>query len=144
MSVSGYHGRYLVVQLDDLGQSRHELLSEETLRQFLGGSGLGAHILLELDAPKQEAENGPLAFVFSPLVGSPLTTSAKFAVVSRSPLTQRFNDALASSGFAIAGKATGFDAIVLVGAANKPSVLCLLYTSPSPRDQRGSRMPSSA
>ena len=26
---------------------------------------------------------------------------------------------------------------------NKPSV-CLLYTSPSPRDQRGSRMPSSA
>ena len=24
------------------------------------------------------------------------------------------------------------------------SVLCLLYTSPSPRDQRGSRMPSSA
>ena len=30
--------------------------------------------------------------------------------------------------------------------ATRPSVLdpCLLYTSPSPRDQRGSRMPSSA
>jgi len=125
MSVSGYHGRYLVVQLDDLGQSRHELLSEETLRQFLGGSGLGAHILLELDAAKQDAAAGPLAFVFSPLVGSPLTTSAKFAVVSKSPLTQRFNDALASSGFAISGKATGFDAIVLVGAASKPSVLVI-------------------
>ena len=26
----------------------------------------------------------------------------------------------------------------------KPSAGCLLYTSPSPRDQRGSRMPSSA
>ena len=25
-----------------------------------------------------------------------------------------------------------------------PSMACLLYTSPSPRDQRGSRMPSSA
>ena len=25
-----------------------------------------------------------------------------------------------------------------------PSKICLLYTSPSPRDQRGSRMPSSA
>ena len=24
------------------------------------------------------------------------------------------------------------------------SIICLLYTSPSPRDQRGSRMPSSA
>ena len=27
---------------------------------------------------------------------------------------------------------------------NLPVVICLLYTSPSPRDQRGSRMPSSA
>ena len=26
----------------------------------------------------------------------------------------------------------------------EPSLDCLLYTSPSPRDQRGSRMPSSA
>ena len=26
----------------------------------------------------------------------------------------------------------------------RPASLCLLYTSPSPRDQRGSRMPSSA
>ena len=34
-----------------------------------------------------------------------------------------------------------------MGAINYPSigsVICLLYTSPSPRDQRGSRMPSSA
>ena len=30
------------------------------------------------------------------------------------------------------------------GAANGGINVCLLYTSPSPRDQRGSRMPSSA
>ena len=30
------------------------------------------------------------------------------------------------------------------GAQNKDAETCLLYTSPSPRDQRGSRMPSSA
>ena len=30
----------------------------------------------------------PLAYVFSPLVGTPLTTSAKFAVVAKSPLTE--------------------------------------------------------
>ena len=29
-------------------------------------------------------------------------------------------------------------------AADVPGDFCLLYTSPSPRDQRGSRMPSSA
>ena len=36
---------------------------------------------------------------------------------------------------------------VLRGVRRRPRVLgtiCLLYTSPSPRDQRGSRMPSSA
>jgi aldehyde:ferredoxin oxidoreductase len=66
-----------------------------------------------------------LVFAFSPLVGSPLTTSAKFAVVSKSPLTGRINDSLASSGFAIAGKKTGHDAIVLVGRAATLSVLVI-------------------
>ena len=65
----------------------------------------------------------PLAFVFSPLVGTPLTTSAKFAVVAKSPLTGFLTDALASSHFAIAGKLTGHDAIVVTGRATTPSVL---------------------
>jgi aldehyde:ferredoxin oxidoreductase len=60
----------------------------------------------------------------SPLVGTALTTSAKFAVVCHSPLTGRINDSLASSGFALAGKRTGYDAFVIVGAAARWS--CLL------------------
>ena len=32
----------------------------------------------------------------------------------------------------------------LINTFGKPISTCLLYTSPSPRDQRGSRMPSSA
>ena len=69
--------------------------------------------------------DAPLIFVFSPLVGSPLTTSAKFAVVSQSPLTDRINDSLASSGFALAGKRCGCDAIVIVGRAEKLSTLVI-------------------
>jgi aldehyde:ferredoxin oxidoreductase len=69
--------------------------------------------------------DAPLAFVFSPLVGTPLTTSAKFAVVAKSPLTGLLNDALASSHFAIAGKLTGHDAIVVRGAAERPSALVI-------------------
>ena len=34
--------------------------------------------------------------------------------------------------------------IVIFGSLFLPFFSCLLYTSPSPRDQRGSRMPSSA
>ncbi len=71
------------------------------------------------------APEAPLVFAFSPLVGSPLTTSAKFAVVSKSPLTGRINDSLASSGFAIAGKGCGCDAIVIVGRAPELSVVVI-------------------
>ena len=37
-----------------------------------------------------------------------------------------------------------FDNYLVDGTGVIRGVICLLYTSPSPRDQRGSRMPSSA
>ena len=117
----GYFGRALVVDVSD-GSSQVLPLPEPVLRQHLGGAGLGAWLLHEL-APAGVDPLGPqapLAFVFSPLVGTPLTTSAKFAVVAKSPLTGFLTDALASSHFAIAGKLTGHDAIVLVGCAAAP------------------------
>ncbi len=103
------------------------MLKEGLLRNFLGGSGLGVALLLGEGAAEVEplSPRAALAFVFSPLVGSPLTTSAKFAVVSKSPLTHRINDSLASSGFALAGKKTGHDAIVLIGKAPEPSILVI-------------------
>ncbi len=122
----GYHGCYLRIDLTT-GSSERVPLGQATLRRYLGGSGLGVALLLREGTATIEplAPEAALAFVFSPLVGSPLTTSAKFAVVSKSPLTGRINDSLASSGFAIAGKKTGHDAIVLVGRAAGPSVLLI-------------------
>lgn len=122
--LGGYHGRCLRIDLDASGWLTIEL-PERVLRQFLGGAGLGTWLLLQEDKATADplSTAAPLIFVFSPLVGSPLTTSAKFAVVSKSPLTNRINDSLASSGFAIAGKKTGYDAITIVGRAAEPSVL---------------------
>src|SRR4249920_716901 len=122
----GYHGYYLRIDVSD-GRVNRVRLPEEVRRQFLGGSGLGAWLLLEEGDPVSDplAADAPLVFAFSPLVGSPLTTSAKFAVVSKSPLTNRINDSLASSGFAIAGKRCGCDAILVVGRAPRLSVLVI-------------------
>ena len=49
-------------------------------------------------------------------------------------------------GLAIAKRlaADGASIAILAKTAEPHPKLCLLYTSPSPRDQRGSRMPSSA
>ena len=122
----GYHGQVLRIDVSDASVDRLAI-PESALRRFLGGSGLGAYLLLKEGAAAVDPLDAaaPLAFVFSPLVGSPLTTSAKFAVVSKSPLTERFNDSMASSGFAIAGKKTGCDAILIVGRASQPSVLVI-------------------
>jgi aldehyde:ferredoxin oxidoreductase len=120
----GYFGQALVVDASS-GGSEALPLPERVLRDYLGGAGLGTWLLHRL-APKGVdplAPEAPIVFVFSPLVGTPLTTSAKFAVVAKSPLTGLLNDALASSHFAIAGKLTGNDAIVIRGACAEPSVL---------------------
>ena len=120
----GYHGRYLRVDVSTQSFQTVQI-PEEVLWQFVGGTGLATWILTQetpgqIDALHPEA---PLVFVFSPLVGSPLTTSAKFGVVAKSPLTNRLNDSLASSHFAIAGKKTGVDAIVITGQSAQPTLL---------------------
>jgi aldehyde:ferredoxin oxidoreductase len=124
--VFGYHGRYLRVDVSS-GRAGFVDLSEDVLRRFIGGVGLGTW-LLHREAPAgidPLVPAAPIIFAFSPLVGTPLTTSAKFAVVAKSPLTQRLNDALSSSHFALAGKRTGADAHVLVGRADRPSILLI-------------------
>ncbi len=122
----GYHGRYLRIDLRTR-EVRAVPLPEDVLRQFIGGSGLGAWLLLRETADGLDplGAEAPLAFVFSPLVGSPLTTSAKFAVMAKSPLTERINDSLSSSYFALAGKKTGHDAVLIVGAAGSPTCLVI-------------------
>ena len=124
MVAGGYFGRALVV---DAGTAAASVLplGDDLLRAYIGGAGLGAWLMHRLGPPGVDplAPEAPLAFVFSPLVGTPLTTSAKFAVVAKSPLTGMLNDALSSSHFAISGKLTGYDAIVVRGACAGPSVL---------------------
>jgi aldehyde:ferredoxin oxidoreductase len=121
--VGGFHGRYLRVDLES-GRQRALPLPESVLRRHLGGIGLGAWLLYREAPPGVEplSPGAPLIFAFSPLAGTALTTSAKFAIVGRSPLTGYISDGLSSSHFAIAGKALGFDALVFIGRAARPSI----------------------
>ncbi|MFG2075218.1 aldehyde ferredoxin oxidoreductase family protein [Nonomuraea maritima] len=128
MTPGGFFGRALLVDVEGREAEGAVLeLSERVLRSYLGGVGLGTWLMHRLAPPGVDplAPLAPLAFVFSSLVGTPLTTSAKFAVVAKSPLTGLLTDALASSQFAIAGKLTGHDAIVIRGRADELSVLLI-------------------
>lgn len=122
----GYHGKVMLIELGE--QSiRWEPLDETVLRRFLGGTGLGAYLLYTYSPPGVDpmSPENPLIFVTSPLVGSRLTTSSKFAVVTKSPLTGFIGDSLSSSFLATELKKTGSDAIVVTGRSSSPTMLAI-------------------
>jgi len=116
--MDGYHNRLLHIDLTERNAAVHPV-ADADLRRYVGGTGLGAW-LLHRWAPRGVdglAPANPLIFTSSPLVGTPLTTSSKYAVTAKSPLTGCIGDSLSSSYLAIALKQTGFDAVVLTGKA---------------------------
>ena len=123
----GFHGQLLHVDLTTGTSARHDL-PESRLRAFLGGVGLGTSLLYDHAPPGVEplSPANPLIFTSAPLVGTSLTTTAKFAVVTKSPLTGFIGDSLSSSHFALELKRAGLDAIVITGRA--PSLAYLSIT----------------
>ena len=120
----GYHGRVTVVDLTTRAVWR-EPLDESVLRRFIGGIGLGTYLLYRhcpAGAAPLSGEN-PLIFATSPLAGSKLTTSSKFAVITKSPLTGFIGDSLSSSYLATELKKTGSDALVVTGRAGRLTLL---------------------
>jgi aldehyde:ferredoxin oxidoreductase len=114
----GFHGRLLHVDLTS-GCHAYRDLDASRLRMSLGGIGLGTALLHEY-APEGVdpfSPANPLIFASAPLVGTGLTTTAKFAVVTKSPLTGFIADSLSSSHFALELKRLGIDALVITGRA---------------------------
>ncbi|HEY7558823.1 MAG TPA: aldehyde ferredoxin oxidoreductase family protein [Candidatus Binatia bacterium] len=116
--MQGFHGRLLYIDLNT-GQSSWHDLEVSRLRQVLGGIGLGARLLYDYAPPGVEpfSPANPLIFTSAPLVGTGLTTTAKFAVVTKSPLTGFIADSLSSSYFALELKRIGLDGLVITGRA---------------------------
>ena len=88
-------------------------------------SGLGTYLLYRHCPPGVEPFDpaNPLIFVGSPLVGTRLTTSSKFAVLTKSPLTGFIGDSLSSSFMATELKKMGCDALIIVGRSASPTLL---------------------
>jgi aldehyde:ferredoxin oxidoreductase len=121
----GFHGRLLHIDLS-AGKSSWRDLEESRLRAFLGGIGLGTSLLYDYAPARVDAFSppNPLIFTSAPLVGTGLTTTAKFAVVTKSPLTGFIADSLSSSHFALELKRIGLDALIITG---RSSALTYVY-----------------
>ena len=122
----GYHGLALVVDLT--AQTVHrETIAETVLRSFIGGTGLASYLLYQHCPPGADplGPENPLIFACSPLVGSRLTTSSKFAVAAKSPLTGMIGDSLSSSFLAVELKRAGCDALIIKGRAERMTLLSI-------------------
>src|SRR5262252_8808439 len=114
----GFYGRLLHLDLTT-GESVWREIEESRLRAFLGGIGLGSSLLYEYAPTGVDpfSPANPLILASAPLVGTGLTTTAKYAVVTKSPLTGFIADSLSSSYFALELKRVGVDALIITGSA---------------------------
>ncbi len=106
-------------------QVRFTHTSEEELRRYFGGSGIGARLLFEeQDASRDPLEpSNPLLFMAGLLTGSSVPTACRTVLCGRSPLTGIWGESTAGGYWGAALKATGVDGIILRGRADSPVYL---------------------
>lgn len=116
----GYNNKVLIIDVSSKSWEWQDL-EENVVKDFIGGSGLGAYLLYKHCPTSADplSHANPLIFCASPLVGSRLTTTSKFAVVSKSPQTGFIGDSLSSSSIALSIKGVGADAVVITGASKE-------------------------
>ena len=110
----GWSGQALEVDLST-GQSSILQLSATVLHQTLGGRGLAGH-LLRVRSPNLDTPT--ICLASGPFCGGNIQTAERLVAVFRSPLTTGIFDNSAGCSFASALKGSGFDALLLKGAAN--------------------------
>ncbi|MFC2022132.1 aldehyde ferredoxin oxidoreductase N-terminal domain-containing protein, partial [Chloroflexota bacterium] len=124
--LGGYVGTLLQVNLSSGEITRREM-AEPLLRQFIGGTGLGAKILYD-EVPPGIEWNDPenrLVFATGPLNGTSVMGSGILSVVSKGPMTNGTTSTQAGGFMGAYMKFSGFDGVVIQGAAERWSYLYL-------------------
>ena len=122
--MKGYAGKILRVELSR-ERVETQALDEDLAKKFIGGSGLAAKILYEETGPDTDPL-GPenlLIFMTGPFAATPVITSGRHAVVTKSPLTGIFAESDSGGTWGAVLKKAGFDGIVVKGKAKKPVYL---------------------
>jgi len=122
--MKGYAGKILRVDLSK-GRIEEQHLDENLAKKFIGGSGLGAKILYDETGPDTDAlsPENRLIFMTGPFAATPVITSGRHAVVTKSPLTGIFAEADSGGTWGPFLKRAGFDGVVISGKSPKPVYL---------------------
>ncbi|MBR3001107.1 MAG: aldehyde ferredoxin oxidoreductase, partial [Oscillospiraceae bacterium] len=119
-----YAGKLLFVDLTT-GEIEVRPLPEEYARDYLGGPGLGARILYD-EMPAHVGVFDPesvVGWVCGALNDSSGFMTCRYTVVSKSPVTNGWNDANSGGTFGPALRRAGFDGVFFRGISPKPVYL---------------------
>ena len=117
----GYAGRILRIDLST-SKTRVNTLTEEVAKKYIGGIGLGMHLLVENSNPGTEpfSPDNPLVLATGPLSGTMAPTAGNgHAFVSKSPSTNGVGEAKSHGFFGAELKRAGYDAVIFENKAEK-------------------------
>ncbi|MEM3770062.1 MAG: aldehyde ferredoxin oxidoreductase family protein [Candidatus Bathyarchaeia archaeon] len=119
-----YNGRVLRVDLND-SKFSVENVDHSVFKNFLGGVGLAAKVMIDEVNPKVEpfAPENYLIFAPGALTGSSIPAGNKSVFVTKSPLTNAWGEATFSGVCGINLKRAGFDGLIIKGKAERPLYL---------------------
>ena len=124
--IYGYAGKVLRVNLTD-HTMYDQVIPEEMLRQYLGGSGLGARLLYD-ETDSSTDPLGPeniLIFLTGPIEGTKVPNAGRYEVISRSPLTGSYGEANSGGKWGMKLKQAGYDGVIFSGISERPVYLYL-------------------
>ncbi|MGD8506518.1 MAG: aldehyde ferredoxin oxidoreductase N-terminal domain-containing protein, partial [Candidatus Bathyarchaeota archaeon] len=135
--VEGYVGKILRVDLSS-GKASSEDLNEEWARLFIGGKGLGAKYLYEEAKPGVDplSPDNTLILMTGPLAGTTAPCAPKYAIYTKSPLTNAFLDSYMGGYLGAELKFAGFDGVIVKGKAEKPVYLWITDGEAELRDAK--------
>ncbi len=124
--MNGFYGRVLKIDLNK-EMFNVETVDENIFEKYLGGKGLAAFLLQELNPPGVEplTPDNCLIFATGPVGGSTIWGSCRYGVFTKSPQTGIFSESYSGGRVPEAIDATGFDAIVIQGQCVSPTVLAI-------------------
>lgn len=120
----GYGGRFLTIDVGSGAQTIEEL-TPEFARAYLGGNGFAAKLCFDR-IPAGIDPYDPrnlVVFTTGPITDSPVVGNSRGCVAGKSPLNGLFFDSTFGGRFPTSQRHTGFDAILIAGAAAAPVYL---------------------
>jgi aldehyde:ferredoxin oxidoreductase len=123
----GYMDKILFVDLST-GLITEETPSEKLYREYVGGYGVGARIVLDRQRAGVDAlgPENTLGFMTGPLTGTDYPYGTRYTVfIGKSPLTGGWGDANSGGDFGPYLKFSGFDGVIFTGKADKPVYLLI-------------------